>query len=333
MTAAGTNGKKRRAVVLVGEPTDAHIVAVSEAAQRLGALVRVLSMRDFPGAAQASYRQDPAGSGEVLYFTPRTLGEEIPWPDVVSVWWRRPERCTPPRVFTGRDRGEFVQAESDHFLQGLMWSTRCLWVNDPTRELFASRKVVQLRRAAECGLCVPRTLITNRPDEARAFIRESRGKVVFKRVGTTPGPASKTTFVTDEVLESLPAIATCPTTFQEYIAGKGDVRIVWVDGQALSVFIDSQAGSSAEDCRFDLTVKHEACSVPPNVKRNLDRLMADLGLAFGAVDFRIGPLGEFVFLEVNPAGQFLYLERRAGVPIANALATLLMRGRQVSCPG
>jgi D-alanine-D-alanine ligase-like ATP-grasp enzyme len=53
--------------------------------------------------------------------------------------------------------------------------------------------------------------------------------------------------------------------------------------------------------------------------------MSTLGLAYGAIDFRVDPGGQIYFLEVNPAGQFLYLQARVDIPIVEALAALLAR--------
>jgi hypothetical protein len=43
--------------------------------------------------------------------------------------------------------------------------------------------------------------------------------------------------------------------------------------------------------------------------------MAELGIVYGAADFRLTPEGEYVFLEINPAGEFLFVEQGAGHPI------------------
>lgn len=47
------------------------------------------------------------------------------------------------------------------------------WINHPMRDEDAARKVWQLKVAAELGLRIPRTCVTNDPDRARAFIEET----------------------------------------------------------------------------------------------------------------------------------------------------------------
>jgi hypothetical protein len=48
-------------------------------------------------------------------------------------------------------------------------------------------------------------------------------------------------------------------------------------------------------------------------------------LQYGAVDMRLRPDGQYVFLEINPAGQWLFVEEATGQPIAEALARLLVQ--------
>jgi hypothetical protein len=48
-----------------------------------------------------------------------------------------------------------------------------------------------------------------------------------------------------------------------------------------------------------------------------------LGLAYAAIDLRRTGAGEHVFLDLNPSGQWLAWERRAGLPITDAVARLL----------
>ena len=314
----------RPAVLVAAHRNDVHVEVVKAALERRHRRrVHTLWMAGFPTLSNGSFEMDAGGSRRWLC----DEGVDLPLDDVVSVWWRRPTPCQPPRIFTGLDGGEFVQAECDHFLEGLLWSLDCLWINNPQNDRRGSRKVVQLAAARDVGLEVPRTLVTTRPDEARRFYEQATGRVIFKRVGTSPGPASKTSFLDSSSVAALDAIRASPTIFQDYIEGTGDVRVVWIDGDAWAVHIDSQAGVSPEDCRFDLSVRHVAMDVPDEVAQAIDGLMAKLGLTFGALDFRVSIDGRWIFLEVNPSGQFLWLQERAGVPIAEALASRLAAGR------
>jgi hypothetical protein len=104
--------------------------------------------------------------------------------EVRAVWARR---FWPPRLFPDLDRKfhEMCARESmatvEGFLDGLHSAS---WVNDPARERQAENKLLQLRIAAEVGLLVPRTLVTNDPQQMRSL---SRGEGTDDRKAT---PAS-----------------------------------------------------------------------------------------------------------------------------------------------
>lgn len=316
-------------VLVVSHPHDLHAQGVISLLRReQHAQVVHLDMQSFPRSATASFAIGGRG-GERASWRPGAPADRsgaLELERVRSVWWRRPQSAETTRLFTGVDHGQFVQTECDHFLQGLLWSRRCLWVNDPMNNLRASRKIVQLARARDAGLLTPATLITNDPAEARGFVEALPGRAIFKRTGSGPSPASKTSFITGDILRRLESIVDCPTTFQAYVDAALDLRVVWIDGELWTVSIDSQSGATPEDSRFDNSVAFEPYDLPRSIADRLTELMTELGLVYGAIDLRLGVDGEFYFLEVNPAGQFVYLELKTGLPIMSAVASLLARG-------
>jgi glutathione synthase/RimK-type ligase-like ATP-grasp enzyme len=83
--------------------------------------------------------------------------------------------------------------------------------------------------------------------------------------------------------------------------------------------------------------RFEPVELPAGVLDRLQRLMAELGLVYGAIDMRRTPDGRYVFLEVNPAGQWLFVEERTGQAITEAVAEYLCsreadRGRSPRAP-
>ncbi len=285
-------------------------------------------MSHFPSSLELSFECGKSPASWSL----ASGGLELQSDDIHCAWWRRPCPASPPQVFTGLDAGAYVQAECDHFLEGVLWSTPCSWINAPWNEVAARRKSLQLSIAQQVGLDVPRTLITNDSHRALSFcdqLEKLHRRVVVKRVGTGSGPASKTQILNETVRQRLPtSLRTCPAIFQEYIEGLGDARVTWIDDTGIAVFIDSSAGTFPEDSRFDLTVDHVRCTIPSYVNKGLTQFMHHLGLRFGAVDFRIDHCGHWWFLEVNPSGQFLYLEDLADVPISAKFAEALARQDQ-----
>ena len=51
--------------------------------------------------------------------------------------------------------------------------------------------------------------------------------------------------------------------------------------------------------------------------------MRKLNLIYGAVDLRLTPEGEYVFLEINPSGQYLFIELLTNIPLTERMAAFL----------
>lgn len=88
--------------------------------------------------------------------------------------------------------------------------------------------------------------------------------------------------------------------------------------------IHSQETSYAVDFRMDMDAgRVEAFQLPRGVIERLQALMDRLGLIYGAIDMRLTPDGQYVFLEINPAGQWLFVEQRTGQLMTEAFVRLL----------
>jgi hypothetical protein len=88
------------------------------------------------------------------------------------------------------------------------------------------------------------------------------------------------------------------------------------------------AEAATIDWREDYSsLSYRVTTVPRPVEAAVTEFMRYFGLAFGAFDFVVTPSGEWRFLECNPNGQWAWLERYADVPISQAIADLLRRGK------
>lgn len=201
----------------------------------------------------------------------------------------------------------------------------------------AAGKQLQLAVAAEVGLRVPRTRITNDPDAVRALIAECPSGVVTKmmhafEVPTAEGPAVMFTSALeeDDVAALDDGLAWCPMTFQEHVPKARELRVTVVGHRMWTAAVDSQAHAGAEvDWRRDgvgLLDRWVPYTLPTIVAERVSRLMQQLGLVYGAIDFIVTPEGEHVFLEVNPGGEYFWLEDHCDFPISAAIAEHLARG-------
>jgi glutathione synthase/RimK-type ligase-like ATP-grasp enzyme len=119
----------------------------------------------------------------------------------------------------------------------------------------------------------------------------------------------------------------CPALFQEFIEARLDIRVTVIGQSLYTIEIESQKGSAKLDWRLDLTVPMRAHELPREIASRVTTLMRILGLSFGAIDLRLTPNNQYVFLEVNPGGQYLFAELLTGVPITSGLAEYLAAGR------
>lgn len=258
------------------------------------------------------------GAVDEHVFGPQALEE------ITAVWWRRPELVAIPAGINA-EHDEYRRIESQAFVRGLMWSVDCRWINDPGKDRIATNKIVQLKTAAACGLSVPETLVTNDPDEARAFIASRDRPVICKRNGESRA-LSTTRLIDDDNVRRLGTITLSPTIFQDFVEPGADIRIVWMGDAGIAIHIDSANGGGRIDSRIDNSVNFSSFTLPDDVTAALARFMTRLGLAFGVIDMRRGVDGRFWFLEVNPQGQFAYLEILSKVPIFDPMADFLVSG-------
>jgi hypothetical protein len=276
-----------------------------------------MSKADFGNGASVTVNPD-AQQGELKL----SDGTRIASGDICAVWHRRPGVVmVNPAITDERDRS-FTQNEWTQAIDGFFSLDSLRSVSPPAKQRAAS-KPRQLSVASQVGLRVPQTLITSDPDEAIAFIAGRRGAVVHKAMTAPPHQFIDTRAWDSAASRRVADLAFCPTILQERVFGPADVRVTIVGDQIFSACILTSHGRAEVDSRLDTDAPCTPYELPDSVGSALLRLMYELGLVFGTVDFKVADNGEHVFLEVNPQGQFLYIEILTGLPISDALAGLL----------
>jgi len=305
-------------IVAVTHEHDEDAPAVLEALARLGADVAVVDLAAFPGLGAVAFEHGGHGAGD-RWLLPRG-GRPIRAADVSAVWWRR---TRPPVVHPGLSAADAAYAERQTAaaLGGFWASLPARFVNHPWRDAAACHKAGQLAAAEAAGLTVPRTLVTSDPARAEGFVAALGGApAVHKPLEATPVDWHLTRFLEGPDLENLAAIRLAPIILQAYVPGV-DVRVIAVGDRLFAAEIDARATASPQDFRG----AYDDCQVAPvelpqDVASGLRRLMASLGLAYGAIDLRRREDGQHLFLEVNPSGLWRFVEHRTGQPISLAIA-------------
>jgi len=225
----------------------------------------------------------------------------------------------------------FCVQESRAAFLGSLLSHDARWMSHPAAIWQAEFKPFQLSVAVDCGLRIPRTLITNDPAEIRTAFADFDGMIVKPvRTGFIVNEGQEFSIYTSRVLkEHLAEIDRArwsPAIYQELVPKRFDIRVTIVGERIFAVAIDSQSDPTATvDWRQTQNpeLPHYSVSLPDAIVRRLLDMMKRLDLSFGAVDLIETPDGQYVFLELNPSGQWLWLDDKLHLGISDAVADWL----------
>lgn len=311
-------------ILIISTTKDGHAVEVLKRLEDKGANARLLDLSLFPQRSKLAiefnqrdsqeHEIDMDGMGKVL------LSE------VKVIWWRRPQPfLLHPEINADEDRN-FAHTECYSAFSGLWRSLEVFWINQPTLDDDAAKKVYQLKLAQQLGLRIPDTCITNSPQKAIEFVkRYGNENVIYKAFSGTEQAWRETRILRKDDFELVDNIKYAPVILQEYIPAQADLRITVIDKEIFACAIYTDHTSYQFDFRMVMEdALMEAYQLPEKVKKKLYRFMKQIGLVYGAIDMRLTPDDEFVFLEINPSGQWLFVEQRTGLPITDCFSDLLV---------
>ena len=283
----------------------------------------IVDLAWFPSQMRMQAR---AGAAVDAFYLDLPDGRRLALDEVGAVWHRRIRPYTLDPQLTDETARTFAWSECAEALDGLWHGMGCFWMNPPYADERALKKAYQHRLARRVGLRIPETLVTNGPDEARAFIEAHAATGVIRKAFRNIAQAPRATLkVGPEEMRQIEAVRFAPVIFQEYIPLALDLRVTVIDGEIFTTAfrstpeyeVDYRGGiGSAEVTPYDL---------PEDVALKLLEMMRLMELRFGAADFRVTPGGEHVFFEINPAGEYLFCVDRTGQPIPQAIAAALER--------
>ncbi len=252
--------------------------------------------------------------------------QEIAIEDVGAVWYRRERPLELDPALTDPTSRLFAWSESSEALTGVWRALDCFWMNPPAADEAGQRKVRQLQLARRVGLSVPDTLITNDPSSARAFAVEHLERGVIRKALRNIAEAPRSTaLVRAEDLARIGDVRYAPVTFQQFVPADLDLRVIVVEDEIFAAAIRSKPEYRTDYRPGIGSAEFSPYTLPDDVASALLALHHQLGLVYGASDFRVTPDGEHVFLEVNPAGEYLFASERTGQPVPQAIAACLER--------
>lgn len=300
-------------IAVVGIPSEPPVAMVLEALADRGAEIVVVNQRRVADL-DISFTIDRRGTVDGVLRTDR---RHIALRDIEGIYLRPMEDTALPEI-RHLPSDDPLRAHSARFHADLLaWAD-----NAPGRVLNRSAaqasngsKPFQAQIIARHGFSVPTTMITNDPDEARAFVAE-HGRVVYKSIS---GVRSIVQAVTEDDVARLDQIRICPVQFQAWVPGV-DVRAHVVGDRVFATMVTSTATDYRYAARqVNQPARLDAGELPDDVAQRCVRLAADLGLGFAGIDLRIDGTDISCF-EVNPSPGFSWYEENTGQPIAAAVA-------------
>ncbi len=274
----------------------------------------------------AEFRNVPDRSSYRLNYGNHSINAEL----VRAVWLRRlwqprlsPQLSPQFQAACARESSTML----DNFWDALRHAR---WVDPIDLIRAAENKLRQLRIATEIGLQIPRTIVTNSPDRVREFYHSVGGEMVAKLLTTLSTQMHGADFflytsrVNPEDLLALESLRHSPTIFQQLIPKRREFRVVCVGESVFSGALDAaKYADRTVDWRASSEAQWERGTLPDAVVKQLQTMLARLGLTCGAFDLIETPSGEYIFLEINPVGEWGMLERDLDYPIADTIAKLL----------
>jgi RimK-like ATP-grasp domain len=297
-------------IVIVGQPDEPPVSRLAEEAARLGVSVEMLTETE---AASWNLTVDAGPDG--LRASVHTSGRTVDLGEATGLYLR----ITAPRV-AGPKPDPVSRARSDAALALL-----CSWAdiaqlrvaNRPTAMASNNSKPYQAGLIRRLGFAVPDTVVTNAPDQVRAFLRH-HSRIIYK---SSSGVRSIVHEATPARLATLDRVRNLPTQFQQMLLGT-NVRVHVVGAEVFACEIEA----ATIDYRYSeggAQAQMRPVELPEDVHLRCVQVSAALNLPLAGIDLLRDTDDRWWCFEVNPSPAYNCFEEPTRLPIAAALARWL----------
>jgi hypothetical protein len=227
-------------ILILGNSEDAHAAHLKEALTQVGVIVDYLDTRLFPTEVRISWQPDT----QIGYLT-LPGKNKLFFQDIHSVFWRNFSGVYIPSL-EDLNQQRIAFNDSMSTLRSLIQACPARWINSWQAYQFHKEKPLQLSKVNQIGVKIPRTLISNDPNQVIEFCR-SLEKAIFKPVYG----GAHTQFVTETHLDYKRlnlALSLSPVTIQEYVPGT-NIRSYVIGKSVYSAEIRSHSLDFREDGR------------------------------------------------------------------------------------
>lgn len=301
-------------ILIIAPEDDLHADVVTQRVQRAGHNCITWNTTWFPWKNSVSW--DSNGRSHF-----RVLGCEFALDEISAIWWRRYRPATISPMIIDSHVKQFCSSESSALLQGIFYHSEKV-INSPMRERAASLKQAQLVAATRHGIRIPRTIISNDGAAIRRFVQSEKATICKTLICDYPHSVPTRVCSVDDFAND-EEVALAPIIVQELVPCALDIRVCIVGDQ---IFCAELWRKNREEVDWRMTPSGwKPHLMPKDLMDQLQTLVRYFGLDMASIDLRLTPEGDYYFFEINPSGQFLFLEIDAGLPVSDAVASLLIK--------
>jgi glutathione synthase/RimK-type ligase-like ATP-grasp enzyme len=303
-------------ILIPTKPDDQHALLIKFGLEKKSHQATLWYTADFPALQMHSFE---VKDRKVLWHARGFEFAIDPANKFDTVWFRRPRSPVLPQSVHPED---ITNANHENMeLFKTFWrviAPEARWVNPTDASRKVNCKLLQLKVAAEVGLSIPETLISNNPAKIKDFIGLHGGRTsiykTFFPVSWIEEKELRLCYTQEINLVQLPAdsiLQMTPGIFQKKINKAFELRVNIFGDTCITAKLHSQEHPKGiMDWRFvpghELRIKEFI--LPDEIFQQCKALMKKFGIVFGCFDFIVTPEGEYYFLEVNEQGQFLWIE-------------------------
>jgi len=252
-----------------------------------------------------------------------------------SLWFRRPDKGIMNRMvmleslqeedvlYPSFDKNSEYYKSWENNFYGYRHSYLTSKFTDPKKvlgshDVTSVNKIQVLRKANEMGIRVPKSIVTNNPNEIKKFAALLPNGIICKTLYQLIFPIAdrKENFhisnYTKSIEEEDYTKDFYPSLIQENIIKKYEVRTFILDGECHSAALWSQSSNdTAQDFRAALNSSSKPRRTNYKLPDQLEKKIINLALFFGlnscSIDIMKGIDDKYYFLEINPVGQFGFI--------------------------
>jgi len=194
-------------------------------------------------------------------------------------------------------------------------------------------KLIVLDKAAEAGLDIPQTLVTENKLQLALF-REQRVELITKSIDNNISSNRgdhHTSFLATKVKDEEIAAADPDffyTLFQGYEPKAVELRIFFLKERfyaaAIASQLDEKTATDYRNYNYGKPNRITTFQLPDIIKNKLLWLNQQLRLTSGSIDMILTPTNRYVFLEINPVGQFGQISKNTNYNIEKVIADYII---------